>query len=113
MIVKFLFAVLTACCVFLHIAVPPASADEMNAAKLFTANCAACHAGGLNRVVAAKTLKKDALDKYGMYSVEKVAYQITKGKNAMPAFGKKLSADEIQAIAAYVIDQADHNWGKG
>lgn len=91
----------------------PVSADGIDAGKLFTANCAACHAGGLNRVVAAKTLKKDALDKYGIYSVEKVAYQIKKGKNAMPAFGKKLSDEEIQAIAAYVIDQADHNWGKG
>jgi cytochrome c6 len=91
----------------------PAQADEVNAGKLFTANCAACHAGGSNRVVAAKSLKKSALDKYGMYSVEKIAYQITKGKNAMPAFGKKLKADEIQAIAQYVVDQADHNWGKG
>ncbi len=110
---KFLFTLL-AICVFLgNVAVQTASADAINASKLFTANCAACHAGGLNRVVAAKTLKKDALEKYDMYSVEKIAYQIKKGKNAMPAFGKKLSDEEIQAIAAYVIDQAEHNWGKG
>jgi|YNPMSStandDraft_2_1061718.scaffolds.fasta_scaffold17684_3 cytochrome c6 len=110
---KVLFALLAVCSVLWQIAIQPVSADEINASKLFTAHCAACHAGGLNRVVAAKTLKKDALEKYDMYSVEKVAYQIKKGKNAMPAFGKKLSDQEIQAIAVYVIDQADHNWGKG
>lgn len=98
------------CC---NLGLAPALADDVSAGKLFTANCAACHAGGGNRVVAAKTLKKSALEKYGMYSVEKIAYQIKKGKNAMPAFGKKLKDEEIQAIAGYVIDKADHNWGKG
>ena len=34
-----------------------------------------------------------------------VAYQVTNSKNAMPAFGGKLSADDIADVAAYVIDQ--------
>jgi len=88
----------------------PAWAGE--GAKLFTANCAACHAGGGNRVVAAKTLKQAALDKYGVNTVEAIAYQIKKGKNAMPAFGKKLSDDQITEIAQYVLEQAANNWGK-
>jgi cytochrome c6 len=110
---RIVITLLTVFCVLCNLVVAPAQADAIDAGKLFTANCAACHAGGGNRVVAAKTLKKDALEKYGMYSVEKIAYQVKKGKNAMPAFGKKLKDEEIQAIAAYVMDKADHNWGKG
>jgi cytochrome c6 len=34
-----------------------------------------------------------------------VAYQVTNGKNAMPAFGGKLSTANIEDVAAYVIDQ--------
>ncbi|MCA1904932.1 MAG: c-type cytochrome [Cyanobacteria bacterium KgW148] len=88
----------------------PALADE--GAKLFTANCAACHAGGGNRVVAAKTLKQAALEKYGMNTVEAISYQVKKGKNAMPAFGKKLSDEQINLVANYVLEQAANNWGK-
>ena len=33
--------------------------------------------------------------------------QVTNGKNAMPAFGGRLSDEEIGDIAAYVIDQAN------
>jgi len=38
------------------------AADTANGAKIFSANCAACHMGGRNVVAAAKTLKKDALE---------------------------------------------------
>ncbi len=89
----------------------PALAN-IDGAKLFTANCAACHAGGGNRVVAAKTLKQDALNKYGVNTEEAIIYQIKKGKNAMPAFGKKLKDEEIKAVADYVLEQAANNWGK-
>jgi mono/diheme cytochrome c family protein len=34
-----------------------------------------------------------------------VAYQVTNGKNAMPAFGGKLSEGDIADVGAYVIDQ--------
>jgi len=43
---------------------PPAiAADTANGAKVFSANCAACHMGGRNVVAAGKTLKQDALEK--------------------------------------------------
>lgn len=87
------------------------AADLESGAKLFGANCAACHAGGSNRVVAAKSLKKAALEKYGMYSLDAISYQVRKGKNAMPNF-KKLSDDQIADVASYVLAQADNNWGK-
>ena len=35
-----------------------------------------------------------------------VAYQVTNGKGAMPAFGGKLSEAQIADVAAYVIDQS-------
>jgi cytochrome c6 len=34
-----------------------------------------------------------------------VAYQVTNGKNAMSAFGGKLSAGVIADVGAYAIDQ--------
>lgn len=79
-------------------------------AKLFTQNCAACHAGGGNLVNAQKTLKKEALEKYDMYSKEAIVYQVTNGKNAMPAFGKRLSSEQIEQLAEYVLASADKGW---
>lgn len=91
---------------------PAWSSDLVAGAKLFKGNCAACHALGSNRVVAAKTLKKDALEKYGMYDLEAISYQVSKGKNAMPAFGKKLNSEDINNVASYVLAQADAGWKK-
>lgn len=88
----------------------PALAADGSA--LFKANCAQCHAGGKNLVKAEKNLKKEALEKYNMYSAEAIVTQITNGKGAMPAFGKKLKPEEIQTLAAYVLEQADAGWKK-
>jgi cytochrome c6 len=91
---------------------PSFAVDIESGAKIFKANCAACHALGRNNIVAAKTLKKEALEKYGMYSMDAIITQVTKGKNAMTAFGKKLKADEIENVASYVLAQADAGWVK-
>jgi cytochrome c6 len=91
---------------------PALAADTANGAALFKANCAQCHLGGKNLVSPAKTLKKDALEEYGLYSSEAIVAQVTNGKGAMPAFGKKLKADEIENLAAYVLEQADNGWNK-
>ncbi|MFM6182869.1 MAG: cytochrome c6 PetJ [Dolichospermum sp.] len=91
---------------------PALAANTANGAALFKANCAQCHLGGKNLVNAAKTLKKGALEKYGMYSTEAIIAQVTNGKGAMPAFGKKLKADQIEDVAAYVLEQADKDWKK-
>lgn len=87
-----------------------ALADTANGAKLFSSNCASCHAGGKNLVQAQKTLKKDALEKYGMNSAEAIIAQVTNGKNAMPAFKGRLKSNQIEDIAAYVLEQADKDW---
>jgi cytochrome c6 len=89
---------------------PALAADAANGGKLFSANCAACHAGGKNLVNAAKNLKKETLEKYGMYSAEAIIAQVTNGKNAMPAFKGRLNSSQIEDVAAYVLDKADKGW---
>lgn len=91
--------------------VPSAMAGDVNnGAAIFTQNCAACHAGGKNAVVKKKKLTQKALEKYDMYSLEKIQYQVTNGKGAMPKFGTKLSAEQIEDVATYVLAQADAGW---
>jgi cytochrome c6 len=88
---------------------PPVQA-EPNGGQLFQANCAACHAGGTNRIMANKTLKKEALEKYNLDSKEAIVYQVTNGKRAMPAFRGRLKSSQIEAVAEYVLSQAEKGW---
>lgn len=77
---------------------------------VFSANCAACHAGGGNTVNPAKTLSKEHLEANAMYSQEAIISQVTNGKNAMPAFKGRLNDDEISSVAAYIMEQAESGW---
>jgi len=86
------------------------AADTANGENVFLGNCAACHAGGNNAVQPDKKLKKEALVQYGMYDVDSIKYQVTNGKNAMPAFGDRLKQTDIDDVANYVIMQADKGW---
>jgi cytochrome c6 len=76
----------------------------------FSANCTACHAGGGNVIIATKTLKKQALQMYDMYSMDAIVYQLQNGKNAMPSFKGRLTDMEIKDVAAYVLDKAETGW---
>ncbi|MCT7961531.1 c-type cytochrome [Laspinema sp. D1] len=108
---RLLSIVLLAIAVLTVAFVPPAFAgDAANGAKIFSANCAACHAGGNNVIMANKTLKKDALDQYAMNSIDAITTQVKNGKNAMPAFGGRLSDDQIADVATYVLEQAEKGW---
>lgn len=89
---------------------PVFAADIADGAKVFSANCAACHMGGGNVVMANKTLKKEALEQFGMNSADAIMYQVQNGKNAMPAFGGRLSEAQIENVAAYVLEQSSKNW---
>jgi cytochrome c6 len=102
-----LFTVLTAIFVVSN---PVLAANIENGERIFTANCAACHAGGNNVIMPEKTLKKDALETNGMKSVSAITYQVTNGKNAMPAFGGRLSDTDIEDVANYVLSQSDKGW---
>ncbi|MBM0742449.1 c-type cytochrome [Phormidium sp. CLA17] len=91
--------------------IPHASAANLaNGAKLFNANCSACHMGGNNVIISSKTLKKEALEKYGMASLDAITTQVTNGKNAMPSFRSRLNDVQIDDIANYVINQSQQGW---
>ncbi|MEL6500197.1 MAG: c-type cytochrome, partial [Cyanobacteria bacterium J06623_1] len=45
-----------------------------------------------------------------MNSAEKIIYQVNNGKLAMPAFKGRLKDDEIESVAAYVLEQAANDW---
>jgi len=84
--------------------------DIENGEQLFAANCSACHIGGKNVVVPEKNLQSDVLQANGMKSVDAIVYQVTNGKNAMPAFGGRLEDQNIKDIANYVISQSTKGW---
>nr|WP_245912205.1 c-type cytochrome [Calothrix elsteri] len=93
----------------------PASAansanNQTNAVKLFENNCAGCHLNGNNIIRRGKNLKINALKKYGMNSIEAIAEIVTNGKNNMSAYKDKLTPREIQDVATYVLQQAEHDW---
>lgn len=85
-----------------------------NGAKIFNHNCASCHIGGGNILIAEKTLKKEALSKYlesyDADSIQAIIYQVQNGKNAMPSYKSKLSEEEILDVAAYVFQKAEQGW---
>lgn len=89
---------------------PALAGDAASGAKIFTANCAACHAGGNNVINGAKTLKKEALEKYDMNSLDAIKDRVIHGKNAMPAFAGRLTSDQIEDVSAYVLSQAEKGW---
>ena len=97
----------------LAVAMPAMAADLANGESVFSGNCAACHAGGQNSVQVEKTLELSSLKSYlanfnGDESA--IVYQVTNGKNAMPAFGGRLEDDEIADVAAYVLSKAKGGW---
>ena len=108
---KLLSVILLALTVFtITFARPAIAADTAKGAKIFSANCAACHIAGRNIVAAAKTLKKDALEKYKMNSMDAIVHQVQNGKNAMPAFKNRLNNNQIEDVASYVLEQAEKGW---
>lgn len=79
--------------------------------QIFTQNCIGCHAGGNNVISIKKTLKQDALDENKINTVEAITRQVTNGNPAgMPAFGERLSEDDIKNVASYVLNQAKIGW---
>ena len=57
-----------------------------------------------------KTLQLEVLRENGMLAADAIEYQATNGKNNMPAFGGRLSDEEITDAAHYVIAQAQQGW---
>jgi len=109
-----LISLFALCLALLLGAAPSFAADAAHGGQIFSANCAACHMGGGNVVNAERTLKKAALEEhlanYAAGHEAAIVTQVTNGKNAMPAFGGKLSATDIEDVAAYVEAQANTGW---
>jgi cytochrome c6 len=79
-------------------------------AKLFEVHCAGCHLNGGNIVRRGKTLKLKALQKNQMDSLAAIVEIVTQGKGNMSAYRDRLTADEIDAVATYVLEQAEAGW---
>ena len=45
-----------------------------------------------------------------MNSIDAITTQVTNGKGPMPAFGGRLSDDDIQNVANYVLSQSKTGW---
>lgn len=97
--------------IFTSIFTPPARAADINSgAEIFDIHCAGCHSNGGNIVRRGKTLKKKALKKYGMDSLEAISSIVTNGKNNMSAYKDRLTTEQIQDVAAYVLEQSQKDW---
>ena len=65
---------------------------------LFQQNCARCHgANGKRGLNGAHDLTKSNLNDFGR------TYLVTNGMGKMPAFGKKLTAAQVQQVVAYSL----------
>lgn len=84
--------------------------SSVQAAQIFEVHCAGCHVKGGNIVRRGKTLKLKALEKNQVDSLEAIAQLVTNGKGIMSAYDERLTADEIQAVSAYVLAQAKAGW---
>ena len=86
------------------------AADTAGGAEIFNLHCVACHDKGGNVVRRGKNLKQKALIRNHMDSIGAIASLVETGKNAMPAFQDRLSKTQIEAVSAYVLEQAANNW---
>jgi cytochrome c oxidase cbb3-type subunit 3 len=79
---------------------------QTNAAALFSKNCARCHGrdGRASGLKAKATGARNLTDAkwQDRVSDERIFNSINNGKGKMPAYGKKLSEAEIDALVSYV-----------
>lgn len=109
-----IFAVALALLVGLFAPSSAMAGDVAHGEQVFSSNCAACHIGGGNVVNGQRTLQQDDLKAYlANYNdghEAAIIYQVTNGKNGMPAFGGNLSDDEIADVAAFVESKSSNGW---
>ncbi len=91
---------------------PALAINSNNGADIFEIHCASCHPNGNNIIRRGKNLKLRTLRRRKLDSVEAIAELVTQGKNNMSAYNDRLSPQEIQAVSAYVLQQAENNWHK-
>lgn len=86
------------------------AADISKGQVVFASSCASCHKGGGNQINPDKSLSKEALEKYNLFSLGAIKQQVADGKPPMPGFKGKLSENQIEDVAAYVLEQAEKGW---
>ena len=106
-----LISILASAIAFIILVTPPALATSTTeTATLFTNSCAGCHINGGNIVRRNKSLKSNALKKFGMDSPDAIAQLVKNGQSAMPAYKGRLTEQQIVDVSAYVLEQAKRNW---
>lgn len=84
---------------------PSAVRAQTDAAKLYKTNCVLCHAAdgsgssSSGKALGAKDLRSAEVQKQTDAALSEF---ITKGKGKMPAFGAKLTPDDIKQLVAYI-----------
>lgn len=99
------YAALTLCILLLSILLARVMYAQNGGEALFKAKCAMCHgadAAGKTAMGTRLNIPDLRAPEIQKKSKADLAAEITKGKNKMPAFATKLSADEINQLAAYV-----------
>jgi cytochrome c6 len=83
-----------------------ANLPAQSAAQLYTKQCASCHGkDGRSKTIKGKLKHARNLtdrDWQDKVSDERIFNSINNGKGKMPAYGKKLSQEQIESLATYV-----------
>lgn len=103
-------AILVVAIAFLNFISPAFATDLASGAKIFQTNCAGCHVNGGNIVRRGKNLKLKALQRNKVDNLDAVIELVTNGKNSMSAYGDRLTAQEIEQVSKYVLQQAETGW---
>ncbi|MCW2979382.1 MAG: cytochrome [Solirubrobacterales bacterium] len=78
--------------------------EVANGAAVFTENCSTCHGGTGHGGNGGPDLRTMPLAQTEAGAIE----QVTKGGGGMPAFAGQLSEEEIEDVAAYVVQEITH-----
>ncbi|GAB4368492.1 MAG: c-type cytochrome [Elainellaceae cyanobacterium] len=89
---------------------PAFAANPASGAPVFELHCAGCHVNGGNIIRRGKNLKLKTLQRQELDSEAAIAQIVTNGRGIMSAYGDRLTEQEIQDVAAYVLEQANQNW---
>lgn len=100
-------------CLVILLIVPQVWAVDLgDGEKVFQANCVGCHVNGGNIIRRGKNLKLKALQKNGYADVDAIASIVSNGKANMSAYKDRLTQQEIENVAIYVLEQAQKGWQK-
>lgn len=107
---KFVLALILEILILINNINPVFAIDLNDGEKVFSTNCAGCHINGGNIVRRSKNLKLKTLQKNKIDNMESIINLVTNGKNNMSSYQDKLTKEQIENVAAYVLKQAENNW---